>query len=1006
MAKEDLQYASIYESTCAVFFFGTPHRGAGDIANTGAMLANIINACSVFSDRLFIRSDLVEALKSGSPILEGISESFRHRLGDFQIVTCYEGETLSPLKSTVVPKFSCFLNDKDEIRIPMNADHKAICRFDQEAGSSYQKVLGRIISILDSAKCNGQEDSALPEVDPASLVGETFNRDLSDEESKILKELDTSSITYYKRSLPSPAEGTYYLESCYVLPDTVCYFFCVENIGAQNNSLAILQSIIFQLLRQRHDLLHRAKKIFKYRQTQRAAVLAELLLEILEDSKTGIVTIIIDAVDECKPESRNDLLDYIVALFRKKTHERAGPQSQVKVLLTSRREPAIENKFHDLPISRLSLENHKALKPNIERIIHEKIIKLAGKGKWPTLKALGVEDILISKAEINFLWVTLVFELLERSLRETGSDSLQDIQQLVNTLPCEAESVYANILEKIPPAEQNNAILLLQIICTSSRPLTITELNVVVQLLRRHNTSLSQLKDSCSDNFESALDCLRGFVKVTDSKVYLAHQSAGEFLLKLSRSPRTGVSNAFAMVPAEANRKLAEACVSYLGIQDYSEDLFSKDTQGQSMDPGLEGLEGFNMVVSEEVDNDLGLGDLFEDSAIGQRRLEDISVKQQFYDYAALHWTKHFALCQSIVPQDLLESAIRISTKDGTYFLQNWLRYYWYSKTYDPGPDDFDSLTVAAFFGLEYMASHLIEHYSKDISQDSKENAMYWASKRGHHQVVRILLASKTNPDRKQVSLEFECPNNRSILCLAAMGGNLVLLKTLCEVSGTQIDCPDLIGRTPLFHAVLYGHLDIARWLIQDRRSNANHTDIHGKTMLFGATRHGLVEVVKFLLHDAQVQPNILDENGRSALSWAAEKAPYEAVEVLARNRRVNLRSVDKYGRTALCWAARRMFDSRVLKLLTQIDSGIADLQDNDGCSPLHLVVMYKMPHAAENIDALLATGLVDINRRDHSGRTPLSHAASARQLALVQLLLNLGARADHVHDEGRSPLA
>lgn len=101
MANEDSQHSNIYEKTCGIFFFGTPHRGAGNIASTAAMLADTINVCSVFSDRPLIRSDLVEELTSGSLTLETISESFRHRVSNFQIVTCYEGQTLGPLKTTV-----------------------------------------------------------------------------------------------------------------------------------------------------------------------------------------------------------------------------------------------------------------------------------------------------------------------------------------------------------------------------------------------------------------------------------------------------------------------------------------------------------------------------------------------------------------------------------------------------------------------------------------------------------------------------------------------------------------------------------------------------------------------------------------------------------------------------------------------------------------------------------------------------------------------------------------
>ena len=104
-AKLDYNYSEIFESTAAIIFFGTPHRGARITPNLGIFFGDIVdlfvNAAGVRLTAGKTRTDLLEALKANSPSLRELSDRFRHICKDFKTITIYEKEEKSPLRRLV-----------------------------------------------------------------------------------------------------------------------------------------------------------------------------------------------------------------------------------------------------------------------------------------------------------------------------------------------------------------------------------------------------------------------------------------------------------------------------------------------------------------------------------------------------------------------------------------------------------------------------------------------------------------------------------------------------------------------------------------------------------------------------------------------------------------------------------------------------------------------------------------------------------------------------------------
>ena len=85
-------------------FMGTPHRGS-EVAKTAVNLAAVANLPQVVPGMSFfvspIRTDLLKVLIRDSPILDNIDDSFRHRIGNITIMSCYETELIQGLQKLV-----------------------------------------------------------------------------------------------------------------------------------------------------------------------------------------------------------------------------------------------------------------------------------------------------------------------------------------------------------------------------------------------------------------------------------------------------------------------------------------------------------------------------------------------------------------------------------------------------------------------------------------------------------------------------------------------------------------------------------------------------------------------------------------------------------------------------------------------------------------------------------------------------------------------------------------
>ncbi|KAK7419107.1 hypothetical protein QQZ08_011010 [Neonectria magnoliae] len=136
------------------------------------------------------------------------------------------------------------------------------------------------------------------------------------------------------------------------------------------------------------------------------------------------------------------------------------------------------------------------------------------------------------------LWVYLTLELIENNI---GIDKTK-IREATSVLPRTIDNAYERILAK--SSNPKEAKKLLHIVVAVARPLTLAEMDLALALRQKHR-SYKDLDGRPEERFGRYVRDLCGlFITITDSKIYLLHQTAKEFLVpKGDPDPREDHNN-------------------------------------------------------------------------------------------------------------------------------------------------------------------------------------------------------------------------------------------------------------------------------------------------------------------------------------------------------------------------------------------------------------------------------------------------------------------------------
>ncbi|KAL8604074.1 hypothetical protein ACOMHN_024899 [Nucella lapillus] len=121
-------------------------------------------------------------------------------------------------------------------------------------------------------------------------------------------------------------------------------------------------------------------------------------------------------------------------------------------------------------------------------------------------------------------------------------------------------------------------------------------------------------------------------------------------------------------------------------------------------------------------------------------------------------------------------------------------------------------LIVACQYGQTMLAGYLMGKGARlQLTDKDGDNALHWASFKGHPELIRLLIYSGFNA--RQRDNYWQTP-----LHLACINGNITAVKDLCEQDGVEIDLADKNGKTPLMLAVGRKHEDVVGYLKKEAK--------------------------------------------------------------------------------------------------------------------------------------------------------------------------------------------
>ena len=243
----------------------------------------------------------------------------------------------------------------------------------------------------------------------------------------------------------------------------------------------------------------------------------------------------------------------------------------------------------------------------------------------------------------------------------------------------------------------------------------------------------------------------------------------------------------------------------------------------------------------------------------------------------------------------------------------------------------------------------------QDIDVNSRDEAgrtpLYWAAQNQHEAAVRLLLSG--NGD----CLKSTETDNLSSLLWEGFHDSSGMVQFLLRRRDFDIECENCRSQTPLFWTFADEHTTMTRVLL-DRGANASHKDLWGRTPLFLAAGNSSTAIAQMLLQKG-IDADCQDNYGRTPLSRTAVRGNLPMVRLLLEQENMNANSRDLSGRSPLFWAAggSEAKCDAVVRLLLEHD--------------------------------------VDMEGKDHEGKTTLSWAIEKGNKRIVQLLISRGASLD-----------
>ncbi|KAI8628819.1 hypothetical protein F5Y19DRAFT_98111 [Xylariaceae sp. FL1651] len=548
LARQDITCKDLAARIFSLFFLGTPHRGSDLAAILQNMLAVAWGAKPFVSDLL-----------PNSATLGEINDAFRHYAGDLHIWSFYETLPVKAkvLNRIVVEKYSATLGYSNEEVSAMDADHRNVCKFDDNLDPNYRKLRNALCTAIDIIKSETTQSTpreALARVEDILGMADTaFEDDLAS-----LQELrhpgscawftEQPGVAAWRHAdsmIPAilwltgrPATGKSVLCSHIIdhlknqnLP--VSYFFFKHGKDGRSTLADCFRSIAYQMAAQDQAVLQRLLQLSidgdTWDRHDERAMWRKLFVQNLFKLQTVSSHVwVVDGFDECTK---------FASWFKLAP---AIPDG-LRIFIASRSTDEIERGISSLG-PRVQLESLTAgdTEEDMRAYLTDRLNELA----LENAEELGKR--ILAKSQGSFLWVRLVLQEFENAYTD------EDIEAILNEVPEDLQALYLRMLKSIENEKRRSKLAksIISWVALACRPLTVEELRCAVKL-DIHETP---------HNMEKAIPTVCGQLVFVDqaSRVHMIHETAREFVL------REDLDSHLAVKKGDRHGHIALLCCRYL----------------------------------------------------------------------------------------------------------------------------------------------------------------------------------------------------------------------------------------------------------------------------------------------------------------------------------------------------------------------------------------------------------------------------------------------------------
>ncbi|CAH0048541.1 unnamed protein product [Clonostachys solani] len=547
------RYGSLLAQIKSVIFLGTPHRGS-DIATWAKMLGKISNL--FVSDS--VRIGLIKDLEPQSQVLKDIEDQFLQRTIGLRIFTFYERVKTKHIKSLVVESDSAILRLPNEVPLPLEADHRNICKFLTSSDPGYTLVLSCLEELID--QCTSEQSAP----QNSSAVNYTkFLQDLNPKNGAfdpVMKyhatpdaapgtcdwiKQDTTFLNWFDARTSSwlwvhgsPGSGKSVLvkyvidllrqrpekEQATDVSDVVSYIFCDGKVTLDETaSCLVLRSILSQILQAQAGLIRHLENkmnnvdIVKLTSQELASNISDIMLWA---SNTRF-WLIVDAVDELPVTAAEDLLDAIRSISVNDISRR------IHILISNR--SGIASQFSQIA-NPLCLDSEK-MHEIVQHYIEQKVTQFGRENSIPPHVLLEIQAGITARSNTNFLIASLSWTAFYEGISLWSPSTVKARLRELDELKFNLGHLYASLLANVPGDFRPVLKKIFMLLTVARRPLSVNDIHFAVSISEEHR-SYEHVQSNFGFNFERVLRrfCTPFLSVDSVGSVQFRHHSFREFL--------------------------------------------------------------------------------------------------------------------------------------------------------------------------------------------------------------------------------------------------------------------------------------------------------------------------------------------------------------------------------------------------------------------------------------------------------------------------------------------